>query len=711
MLITLCYLFLWLRLQRFYSALIRDALKGRGGVTFSRETRLRGPERDSLLLRRGDRSCYLSQRQVCEDLSQWTPLCSPGSFSPYVQSVSFIIEASSRRIIQQSAKVVSWSEFCLPLAHRPGQPYRAIAQSSVEDFSRLAEAFLEDRLHLEQRLVPESIVSVSLRDSSLSELLEQQQLEASGSLSVSLQKPDCENLSRRSLLEQHTDRQNSENITPSLHQESRNHNCSHQQRRSLSELVEPSKCTHQGATAQSENLVSEHHHMDGHHLHLSSCQECLDLENSTILSVRFASLENIPDLPPDCTVVEEQKNTEVEDEEQMERKNSSGEQQKIDGAHSQNIEEIRHLKLKDVQGPKDMSSGNRKNKVEDVLRGGCCPKPPNVLVFTNGCEEQFNRVKALLGESLGSGRYTVYPLSVDGALDEPWTENTLLLVVAGDHPLPLKMEQRVLAYLGAGGRLLSLGSPLCPPGLVLCPRHLPGHPVCRLHFRVPGRPEIILPVQVCGHMYEEMGIGVGELQHWGVIHSLPLKTESESLNTESQEEDGASTESETAIVRLTYGDNGGVAVLSQSRDDRLRIEILKQILLSLGLVCELSPEPSHTPVYLLCTHPDQKQSFLHWLRSHSGQSGVSRTGSSVLKECLCVDGCTDGACSGKRVLHTGSISGSVRFDLQVYSSHLQTKCLGRTIRENPQWVSLQQRVIISSFGRILDSVVLPTLSA
>lgn len=53
--------------------------------------------------------------------------------------------------------------------------------------------------------------------------------------------------------------------------------------------------------------TAEHHHMEGHHLHLSSCHECLELENSTILSVKYASVENIPDLPDDyeCAGVDE----------------------------------------------------------------------------------------------------------------------------------------------------------------------------------------------------------------------------------------------------------------------------------------------------------------------------------------------------------------------------------------------------------------------
>ena len=55
-------------------------------------------------------------------------------------------------------QVLKWSDYCLPLACSPGQPFRAVAQASVDNFSRLGVAFMEDRLQLDNGLVPSKIV-------------------------------------------------------------------------------------------------------------------------------------------------------------------------------------------------------------------------------------------------------------------------------------------------------------------------------------------------------------------------------------------------------------------------------------------------------------------------------------------------------------------------------------------------------------------------
>lgn len=55
-------------------------------------------------------------------------------------------------------QVLKWSDYCLPLACRPGQPYRAVAETSLDNFSTLGVAFLEDRLQMENGLIPEKIV-------------------------------------------------------------------------------------------------------------------------------------------------------------------------------------------------------------------------------------------------------------------------------------------------------------------------------------------------------------------------------------------------------------------------------------------------------------------------------------------------------------------------------------------------------------------------
>lgn len=55
-------------------------------------------------------------------------------------------------------QVLKWSDYCLPLACSPDQPFRAVAQATVDNFSRLGVAFIEDRLQLDDGLLPSKIV-------------------------------------------------------------------------------------------------------------------------------------------------------------------------------------------------------------------------------------------------------------------------------------------------------------------------------------------------------------------------------------------------------------------------------------------------------------------------------------------------------------------------------------------------------------------------
>lgn len=58
-------------------------------------------------------------------------------------------------------QVLKWSDYCLPLAYSPSQPFRVVAQTSLENFGLLGVAFIEDRLHLDNGLVPSKIIRMS----------------------------------------------------------------------------------------------------------------------------------------------------------------------------------------------------------------------------------------------------------------------------------------------------------------------------------------------------------------------------------------------------------------------------------------------------------------------------------------------------------------------------------------------------------------------
>lgn len=243
---------------------------------------------------------------------------------------------------------------------------------------------------------------------------------------------------------------------------------------------------------------TDHHHMDGHHLHLSSCHECLELENSTIQSVKYASVENIPDLPDDYT------DTDVEEE--------------ADESFSD-------------WGRFDNTNG----------------KPPNVLVYTGGCEERYRQVHSLLAECIDTDRYAIYPLRPQQALEEPWLENTLLLVLVTEEELTPGLQLRFLTYLGQGGKVLGLSCSLCPAGLRLRTQEEQRGQIRSLNFTKSDSTEVQLSVLASGKVYirEPLDASSGEVELWG------------ELNAKGEEE------KDMVVVRVTHGKDGGEAVLCQ----------------------------------------------------------------------------------------------------------------------------------------------------
>ncbi|XP_051973437.1 biotin--protein ligase [Xyrauchen texanus] len=633
MLITLCYMYLWVRFQRYYSGVIRSALYRLNESSFT-FCSLKNPEQptnipneDTPFLKRGNKVLYITEAQVCdEDLSKWT-LCLDSSLvcTPQPESIAFLIEATSEQRAGRSPhridKVLKWSDYCLPLAFSPGQPYRAVAETSVENFSRLGVAFLEDRLQMENGLRPEKIVSVSLRESALKELLERQGSDRSRKLqSKRLSESPANFLSGSSVSE----REPRDILYSTLPRKSAS-------RLSVRRDSDTQSCGAEHSPSRDlQEETTEHRHMDGHHLHLSSCHECLELENSTILSVKFASVENIPDLPDDFTT--------------------------MDG--------------------KDEEGGGFSGHSRRVNQNG---KPPNVLVFTGGSEEQFQKVRSLLAECIDMDSYAIYPLRPQQALSEPWLDNALLLVLATDQTLTPQLQLCFLSYLSQGGKVLGLSSSLCPAGLMLRGRDTHKNHICTLNFTKSDSTELQLHVLASGSVYvrDPQDGGGGDVELWGEIST----------------ED----EKHMAIVRVTHGADSGEAVLCQVRlemapdadvahgssgfselkmSNARRYEVLTEILTSLGLSCELSQVPPHSPLYLLHTH--QEGRFLPWLRGQVS-GGVLRTQSSSLRVIWGGEEPPDLA-DGERALYTDPPQNfSEHFSLQTYKQNLQTQRLGQTV--------------------------------
>lgn len=255
-----------------------------------------------------------------------------------------------------------------------------------------------------------------------------------------------------------------------------------------------------------DDSLGNNHHMKGHghHLHLSNCHECLELENSTILSVKYASAENIPDLPADDS----------------EGVNSGDE----------TLSEFEH----DAGGSSAQSS-----------RFDCSRKPPNVLVYTGGCQERFQTVSQLLSECINMEHNIIYPLLPHQALNDPWMDNTRLLVLAEKEPLTPQLQTCFLTYLSQGGKVLGLSSTLCPAGLYLEVRERQCGQIRRLSFTREDRTELELNLVASGKVYIRDIQGGGKVELWGELKGdFPHQRD-------------------MVIVRVTHEGNGGEAVLCQ----------------------------------------------------------------------------------------------------------------------------------------------------
>ncbi|XP_069021114.1 biotin--protein ligase [Embiotoca jacksoni] len=668
MLITLCYVYLWVRFHKCYSGLIRSSLarlnrrsfgfsfrvcsgsvpgSAPGSAPLTGRYRLCSlPVEDNVFLQLGDKAVYVTEPQACDDLSRWTVLLGSSLLSgPHIDNISFIIEAPGHREDPPSSpphtsnkKVLRWSDCCLPLACCPGQPFRAVAQASVDNFSRLGVAFIEDRLQLDDGRMPSRIVPVFLQDSTLSELLEK--------------KPAASPLlccTHREELLPHT--------SP-LHLPLNQH---HLQGRKGSLLLllpevkrrleerrgsEPLRCTQDPVPAREpeDHSPGTHHHMEdhGHHLHLSSCHECLEMENSTILSVKYASAENIPDLPDDDSAALDS-GDECVDELEQDAEGGSG-------------------------------PGSR----------GLNSKPPNVLVYTGGCEERFQAVRQLLSDCVNMEDSIIYALQPQQALSEPWLDNTRLLVLAEEDALSPQLQTCFLTYLSQGGKVLGLASSLCPAGLCLEVKEGGRLQVSRLSFTREDSTELELSILASGKVYIRDTQGGGEVELWGELKG------------------DAAHQRDMVIVRVTHGGDGGEAVLCQvhfevSPDSQslssggfdqlkvsnsLRYEVLTEILSSLGLSCDLNQTPALSPVHLLATSQDTRTSFLKWLQTRADQSGVLTLSKVSLRMVSCSELHAGPLLpEGPTVLVTDSSESQslAHFSMETYSQNLQTSLLGRTL--------------------------------
>ncbi|XP_060226762.1 biotin--protein ligase isoform X5 [Meriones unguiculatus] len=499
-------------------------------------------------------------------------------------------------------RVVKWSDCCLPLACRPGDPFQLMAKASVDDFSKLGLAFMEDRLQMENGLVAQKIVSVHLQDPALRELSK-----ASG-----------EQVQASPL-----------NPAPSL-----------------GGIMEQAgqgdwKATGEGSSPLKTGCGSGREPAsDGdpgpgcaerHQLHLSSCHECLELESSTIESVRCASAEGTPELP-----------------------------EGRGGGSEAAAEE---------PGPE------RKGR-----RGNVSGKAPNILLYVgSGSEEALGRlqqVRAVLEDCVDTDSYTLYHLREDSALRDPWPDNCLLLVVASREPVPKDVQQRFLAYLSQGGKVLGLSSSFTVGGFRVTSRDTLQSTAQNLVFSKADGNEVRLSVLSSGHVYEE-GLSPGRVQG----------------HLENEDKD-------KAIVHVPFGTRGGEAILCQvhlelppsaavvhTREDfdvlkssnERRHDVLRDILTTLGLGCDARQVPALTPLRLLLATEEIQDPVMQWLGQHVDPEGIIKSSKLSLRFVSSYTSDMEITPSSIPVLTNPEGFSSEHFNLETYRRNLRTTRLGKVV--------------------------------
>ncbi|XP_069331058.1 biotin--protein ligase isoform X1 [Eulemur rufifrons] len=618
MLITLCYLYLWARWGRRPAALVRATVRrlraSRCSFTFCGAAAQ--PTGARVCLSLGGRVFCVGESQSIEDLNKWALfLVSP--FILEAEHIAFVTESiwvqgeNLQRSSSSSETIVKWSDCCLPLACRPGEPYQLIAEASVDDFSKLGMAFMEDRLQMDNGLVPQKIVSVHLQDSTLKDLKDQ----ASNKQAQILQpnpEPSLEIEPKQDIME-HVGKDGPKVLGEEP-----------KQRRGSASGSEPAGDSDRGGGS-----------IEHYHLHLSSCHECLELENSTIESVRFASAENIPDLPYD---------------------------------YSSSLESVADETCPEREGRRVNITG----------------KAPNILVYVGSDSQEalgrFQQVRSVLADCVDTDSYILYHLMEESALGDPWPDNCLLLVVATSESITEDLYQKFMAYLSQGGKVLGLSSSFTFGGFQMTSKGVLQKTVQNLVFSKSDQSEVKLSILSSGYVYKE-----------GPRERLSLGKLQGHLENEDQDR---------MIIQVPFGTRGGEAVLCQvhlelppssatvqtQEDFNLlkssnirRYEVLKEILTTLGLSCDMKQVPALTPLYLLAATEEIWDPLMQWLGKHVGPEGEIKSSKLSLKFVSSCASEIEITPSCIPVVTDTEAFSSENFNLEIYRQNLQTKQFGKII--------------------------------
>ncbi|XP_053561917.1 biotin--protein ligase [Bombina bombina] len=609
MLFTLCYVYLWLRFRSTYALLIRTSVRRlhrTSSFTFCTELvhSQKQAKVDGGCLKVGSKIFFIEGSKPFEDLNKWSLLAESscdrdqgaGQITFITESISLPSETLSAASFT-SQKIQKLSEYCLPLALCPGDSFKLLAEASVDNFSELGIAFMEDRLQMDNGFLPQKITSVHVNELSLKD---KQHVSKEADLNPAV--------NSGTLLFDHPLFGNSKTSMGVVES---------------TEISEEDTMSNQ----DNESRVNDEPTTDHRHLHLSSCHECLELENCTIESVRFASAENIPDLPDD-----------LEDS-------------------------VNHSWLKD----------NAKSN----LTG----KPPNVLVYTGSTPgDRFEQIKLVLHHCFDSCRYVVYPLHEEQIHKAPWMDNCLLLVIVAEDPISAEVHKRFLTYLSKGGKILGLSSSFTFGNVIITSKCELNESIQSLIFDEPNSNQTIFDVMASGKVFKKNTNETHDnVASWGYLNNdcKDLMMVHQTYGDNGGEAILCQVHLELSPESLTGHSKETFDVLKKSNSKRF--EVLTQIFTSLGLDCDVRTPPSLTPVYLLTSEQDDHSVVLQWLQTRADKDGLIKSNKMSLKLCPVVQ--PEMVISPSHVpLITGADSiSSEDFSLKTYRENLHTEKLGKIV--------------------------------
>nr|XP_014345401.1 PREDICTED: biotin--protein ligase [Latimeria chalumnae] len=489
----------------------------------------------------------------------------------------------------------------------------------------LGTAFMEGRLQMDDGLVPHKIVSVQLSELALQGLQEANLPSKENSTEEQGAKP-------RHASSQSTDSKDDPNQITGMISRAAGHG---QTQLLAGKSTEELERDQNSVSRDPDDGCSENEQDLGwhRHLHLSSCHECLELETSTIESVKFASAENIPDLPD----------------------NYFG---------------------SPVHSAACGDGAGRFNRPEAT------GKPPNVLVYVGAqgmqADATFLQIKSVLLECIDRDSYVIYPLLEEQVLRDPWVDNAALLVIATMKPVPQEVHQIFMTYLSKGGKVLGLSGLFCFGGVKLSARNELKEKVQKMRYT---KSDVALNILTSGSVFEkDVGSSFasghqlwGQLEnpekHMIIVHQCYGDNGGEAILCQVHLE----IPPESAAVQTSEAFNALKVSNAQ------RYEVLVDVLSSLSLSCEVKEVPCPTPLHLLTPKEEIRLPFLQWLWAQADSKGVVKSPKVSLKLLSPKEPAVQPTLTLVPVITEPADFSSELFDLNQYRQNLQTKSLGQIV--------------------------------